>query len=72
MPKIWQPSASVPVSVLEDRAQRETTPDVVIADPARSGLGSSAAAAVASLRAPVVILVSCDPASLARDASDGS
>jgi 23S rRNA (uracil1939-C5)-methyltransferase len=41
----------------------------VIADPARTGLGPSAAAAVASLRAPVVVLVSCDPASLARDAA---
>jgi 23S rRNA (uracil1939-C5)-methyltransferase len=42
-------------------------PDVVIADPARTGLGSSAAAAVAGLGSPMVILVSCDPASLARD-----
>jgi len=45
------------------------SPDLVIADPARSGLGPSAAAAVASLGAPVVVLVSCDPASLARDAA---
>jgi 23S rRNA (uracil1939-C5)-methyltransferase len=45
------------------------SPDLVIADPARTGLGPSAAAAVASLRAPVVVLVSCDPASLARDAA---
>ena len=40
---------------------------VVIADPARSGLGASAAAAVVATEAPVVVLVSCDPASLGRD-----
>jgi len=44
-------------------------PDVVIADPARSGLGRSAVTAVASLGAPIAVLVSCDPASLARDAA---
>jgi len=42
-------------------------PDVVVADPARSGLGPSTAAAVAALGAPVLVLVSCDAASLARD-----
>jgi 23S rRNA (uracil1939-C5)-methyltransferase len=41
--------------------------DAVVADPARPGLGRSAAAAVSECRAPVVVLVSCDPASLARD-----
>ena len=41
--------------------------DVVIADPARPGLGPSAAAALASVDAPVLVLVSCDPASFARD-----
>jgi len=42
-------------------------PDVIIADPARSGLGPSASRALASLQAERIILVSCDPASLARD-----
>jgi 23S rRNA (uracil1939-C5)-methyltransferase len=42
--------------------------DLVIADPARSGLGPAAAAATAALGAPTLVLVSCDPASLARDA----
>jgi tRNA/tmRNA/rRNA uracil-C5-methylase (TrmA/RlmC/RlmD family) len=41
--------------------------DLVVADPARPGLGPSASRAVASLAAPVVVLVSCDPASMARD-----
>ncbi len=43
-------------------------PAVVIADPARTGLGPSASAAVAAIGAPVVVLVSCDPASFGRDA----
>ena len=41
--------------------------DVVVADPARSGLGRSAAASLARAEAPRFVLVSCDPASLARD-----
>lgn len=41
--------------------------DVVIADPARSGLGKPGANALGRLGAPVLVLVSCDPASLARD-----
>jgi len=43
-------------------------PDVVVADPARPGLGPSASGAVAALGAPLIVVVSCDPASLARDA----
>jgi 23S rRNA (uracil1939-C5)-methyltransferase len=43
--------------------------DVVIADPARSGLGKPGSAALAAAAAPVLVLVSCDPVSLARDAA---
>lgn len=42
--------------------------DVVVADPARSGLGKPGVAAVVGMDAATVVLVSCDPASLARDA----
>ena len=42
--------------------------DVVIADPARSGLGRPGVGALARLRSPVLALVSCDPVSMARDA----
>jgi 23S rRNA (uracil1939-C5)-methyltransferase len=42
--------------------------DVVIADPARTGLGKPGAAALAAAAAPVLVLVSCDPVALARDA----
>lgn len=42
--------------------------DVVIADPARSGLGRPGVRALVRCAAPVLVLVSCDPASLGRDA----
>jgi 23S rRNA (uracil1939-C5)-methyltransferase len=41
--------------------------DVVVADPARPGLGRPGVTALAATRAGVVVLVSCDPVSLARD-----
>jgi 23S rRNA (uracil1939-C5)-methyltransferase len=41
--------------------------EVVIADPPRQGLGRGVAHAVAELVPSVVVLVSCDPATLARD-----
>ena len=43
--------------------------DVVIADPARSGLGKPGTGAIAATKAPVVVLVSCDPVAMARDAA---
>ncbi|MFV0306481.1 MAG: class I SAM-dependent RNA methyltransferase [Desertimonas sp.] len=42
--------------------------DVVIADPARSGLGRPGVNALARTASAVIVLVSCDPASLGRDA----
>jgi 23S rRNA (uracil1939-C5)-methyltransferase len=41
--------------------------DVVVADPARPGLGRPGVAAVTATGAPRLVLVSCDPASMARD-----
>ena len=41
--------------------------DVVVADPARSGLGKPGADVLTAVAAPVFVLVSCDPVSLARD-----
>lgn len=43
--------------------------DVVVADPARSGLGKAAVAVLAATGARRLVLVSCDPASLGRDAA---
>jgi 23S rRNA (uracil1939-C5)-methyltransferase len=42
--------------------------DVVVADPARSGLGKDGVKAVAGTGARLCVLVSCDPAALGRDA----
>jgi 23S rRNA (uracil1939-C5)-methyltransferase len=41
--------------------------DVVVADPARPGLGKPGVGALAAAGASVLVLVSCDPVSLARD-----
>ncbi len=41
--------------------------EVVVADPARPGLGKPGVAALTAAGAPVMVLVSCDPVSLARD-----
>jgi 23S rRNA (uracil1939-C5)-methyltransferase len=42
--------------------------DLVIADPSRSGLGRQAISVLIATQAPRMVLVSCDPVSLARDA----
>ena len=42
--------------------------DLVVADPSRAGLGRGGVAVVVATGARRVILVSCDPASLGRDA----
>jgi 23S rRNA (uracil1939-C5)-methyltransferase len=51
------------------RPERGLEIGVVVADPSRSGLGRPGVAAVAAAGAPVIVLVSCDPVALARDAS---
>jgi 23S rRNA (uracil1939-C5)-methyltransferase len=59
------------------RAERNTTeaylealeraPDCVLLDPPRAGLGKIVVQRLSELRPPAVIMVSCDPATLARD-----
>jgi len=61
-------SALGPSALGRSALGRWGVPAALIADPARTGLGPSAVAAVAGLGAPRVVLVSCDPASMARDA----
>lgn len=48
---------------------RPSPADVVVADPARSGLGKEGVAAVVGTGASLCVLVSCDPAALGRDAA---
>jgi 23S rRNA (uracil1939-C5)-methyltransferase len=45
----------------------EQTPDFVLADPPRAGLGKAAVKRLAELRPPRLTLVACDPATMARD-----
>lgn len=44
------------------------TPDSILLDPPRSGLGKEARQQLLSLQVPTIVYVSCDPATLARDA----
>jgi 23S rRNA (uracil1939-C5)-methyltransferase len=46
------------------KAQR---PDLVVVDPPRTGLGAETTNLLASISAPAIVYVSCDPATLARD-----
>ena len=48
---------------------RPAAMDLVVADPARSGLGKAAVRVLAATGARRIVVVSCDPASLGRDAS---
>lgn len=48
---------------------RPSPADVVVADPARSGLGKEGVAAVVGTGAALCVLVSCDPGALGRDAA---
>ena len=45
----------------------ERAPDFVLLDPPRAGLGKTVVARLAGLRPPALAIVSCDPATLARD-----
>ena len=48
-------------------ARYDGTPDFVLADPPRAGLGKQVTAHLARLAPPRLTIVSCDPATLARD-----
>jgi 23S rRNA (uracil1939-C5)-methyltransferase len=45
----------------------QDTPDFVVLDPPRAGLGAETAARLANLGAPEIVYLSCDPSTLARD-----
>ena len=54
------------LAFLQDRRDGRT-PDLVVADPPRTGLGRGVAERLAALGAARIAMVSCDPATLARD-----
>jgi len=61
-------SVKVEQARVEDYLERlQTTPDFVLADPPRAGLGKDVVAHLARLAPPRITIVSCDPATLARD-----
>jgi 23S rRNA (uracil1939-C5)-methyltransferase len=45
----------------------ESPPELIVADPPRAGLGQAVTAELLRLKAPQLVIVSCDPATLARD-----
>jgi 23S rRNA (uracil1939-C5)-methyltransferase len=49
------------------QASEEKTPDFVIVDPPRAGLGKEVTALLAAIRPACITYVSCDPATLSRD-----
>ena len=64
--------AGLPVKGVKKTAEEylaalEVAPDLILADPPRSGLGKVVIRELLRLRAPQITIVSCDPATLARD-----
>jgi 23S rRNA (uracil1939-C5)-methyltransferase len=55
--------ASVEIFLAEFRE----TPDFILADPPRSGLGKHTVRRLVELKTPLLVIVACDPATLARD-----
>jgi 23S rRNA (uracil1939-C5)-methyltransferase len=63
-------SASIEIvhSATEDFLKNQkSAPDFVLADPPRTGLGKAVVARLAELKPRRIVIVSCDPATLARD-----
>lgn len=58
---------AVHANVEDYLARLEGKPDFILADPPRAGLGKQVVRDLVRIRAPRVTIVSCDPATLARD-----
>jgi 23S rRNA (uracil1939-C5)-methyltransferase len=65
--KVQVEQARVEDFVAQLVTKSDKTPDFVLADPPRAGLGKSVVANLNRLAAPKLTIVSCDPATLARD-----
>lgn len=60
------------VSIYQDKAERalpniEVRPDLILVDPPRAGLGRYALEAIVEKAPEVLVYISCDPSTLARD-----
>lgn len=63
-----QTIAGTTLAFLRQRAQRKTTtPDLIVVDPPRSGLGHDVTSLLTKVRSQTLVYVSCDPATLSRD-----
>ncbi len=60
----------VPGAVEEMLPGLDLRPEAVVADPPRAGLGSRVVRALAALGPALLVYLSCDPATLARDARE--
>ncbi len=60
----------VPGDAQEVLGRLPERPEAVVADPPRAGLGAGVIRALAELAPALLVYVSCDPATLARDARD--
>jgi 23S rRNA (uracil1939-C5)-methyltransferase len=60
-------NAAVNADVEDYLASLEEKPNFILADPPRNGLGKMIVRELARIRAPRLTIVSCDPATLARD-----
>jgi len=60
-------AGAISANVEDYLAGLDATPDFILADPPRAGLGKVAVKQLARIRAPRLTIVSCDPATLARD-----
>lgn len=49
------------------RNRKSQPPELIVADPPRTGLGADITRLLAEIAAPALVYVSCDPATLARD-----
>ncbi len=58
---------AVNANVEDYLASLQETPDFILADPPRAGLGKHVVKELARIRSPRLNIVSCDPATLARD-----
>ena len=54
-------------TVEEYLANSQNRPDLILADPPRAGLTKQVVAELTRIQAPALVIVSCDPATLARD-----
>jgi 23S rRNA (uracil1939-C5)-methyltransferase len=59
---------TVKVTSVEEHLAAAARPDTLVVDPPRTGISAEAMASVVTVRPAAIVYVSCDPATMARDA----